>query len=151
MRAFVLCLFFTASLGACKAPPKEINVKRELNEGGWRFSSIMDTRDSVIFNGEGPPRILFFFYPDRSIRGLFEGHYNYLEGRLYLEARIDSTYQGTIYTGNGNLLRLPPRLVEVDALLKYGIEGPVTFYENGWDSRLSIHYAPDRWLWLERY
>lgn len=151
MRALILGLFLTVSLLACKAPVEEVDIKQELTDGGWRFSSIMDVRDLVVVSGEGPPRVLFFCYTDQSIRGLFEGHYNYLDGQLYLEARIDSTYEGTIYTGSGDLLRLPQRLVEVDALLKYGIEGPVTFYENGWDSQISIHYAPERWLWLERY
>ena len=91
----------------------------------------------------GEPLLLFFFLEDGSLRGRLKGGYELLEdNNLYLQAEIDPFTP--IFGGQfDSLANYPQRYYDFEAITQNGIQGKVTFYENGFDSQFGLRNQPE--------
>lgn len=129
-------------------PPADIQL--EIMEGAWLFESVNDKDGNIILNGKGYPELIFFFLENNRLNGRLKGEYQIDSGYLYIKAEID-TVKPIFFDAIDVLGNFPQRYYDFEAVVKDGISGKTEFYENGWDSQISIHMPDGRVMWMMRY
>jgi hypothetical protein len=150
VRSFIYIVFIAIFLTvSCKK--EGVNLQEELMQGAWQFIKVEDNTGNIILDGEGEPLLLFFFKENGDIIGRLKGIYSVQDNDyLYFQAEIDPFTP--IFGGQfDSLANYPQRYYDFEAITKNGIEGKVSFFENGFDSQFSIQYETDKKMWFERY
>lgn len=130
--------------------PVSINISDEIKEGAWLFQKVEDSEGNILLNGIGQPEMIIFFQKDSIVKGRLKGSYSISHDSLYLIARIDSLTP--IYNAEFDWLNnFPNRYYELEKYFKYGLDCKISFYENGWDSQISLHLSDDKMIWFIRY
>ncbi|HRP38397.1 MAG TPA: hypothetical protein PLM55_01820 [Chitinophagales bacterium] len=155
MRKTVLIVLWIICTLSCKK--EDTDMYAELSQGAWLFLKVEDSKGNIVLDGTSEPKLLFFFTDNNVLKGRMKGKYVFLgNNKLYFQAEIDSlVISGWSATTNdwtyGVLGNFPPRYYQFEAITKNGIQGNISFVENGWNSRFSIHYAEEKTMWFQRY
>jgi hypothetical protein len=131
-------------------PMQPANFDLEIKEGAWMMQSVNDSDGNIILDGNGHPELLFFFLENNVLKGKLIGEYQIDSGFIHLKAEID-TVKPIFFSEIDILGNFPQRYYDFEKIVKNGITGKIKFYENGWDSQISIHMTDGRVIWFMRY
>jgi hypothetical protein len=149
----LLILFILISLKCNdqeKVEPVSINISDEIKEGAWLFQKVEDEEGNILLNGIGQPEMVLFFQKDSIVKGRLVGKYTVDQDSIHIIASIFSLTP--IYNAEFEKLgNFPKRYYDFENYLKNGLSGKIRYYENGWDSQISIHMPDDRVIWMIRY
>ncbi len=130
--------------------PLTVDVNSEIQEGAWLFEKVEDNDGNVLLNGAGEPKMILFFEKDNIVKGRLKGSYSISHDSLHIIAKIDSLTP--IYNAEFDKLgNFPKRYYDFEKYFKNGLNCKIRFYENGWDSKISIHMPDGRVMWMMRY